>query len=55
MGGQGMSPYEQKTQQSPFWGFDTAPQFEHSQKYWQESVGISSVDCSPHFGHVIVD
>lgn len=43
IGGQGTSPYEQNTQQSPCLGFATALQEGHSQKYWHESVCIVSV------------
>jgi hypothetical protein len=55
MGGQLTLPYEQNTQQSPFLGLRIRPQFEHSQKTRQESVGIISSFLNPHSGHVIID
>jgi hypothetical protein len=42
-GGQGMSPNEQKTQQSPGFGFMRTPQPGHSKKNRHASIGISSV------------
>lgn len=55
MGGQGTSPYEQKTQQVPFLGVITNPQFLHWYRMRQWSVGILSVFWKPHLGHVTVD
>ena len=55
MGGQGIVPKEQNTQQSPAFGFNSAPQPLQSYKNWQESVGIVSVARWPHSGQVIVD
>lgn len=54
LGGQGMSPYEQNTQQSPDSGFSIAPQDGQSQKNRQASVGMSARVAVPHPGHVIV-
>jgi hypothetical protein len=53
-GGQGTSPHEQNTQQSPGFGFKTAPQAGQSQKNWQASVGMRKRVAVPHFGQVIV-
>ena len=53
-GGQGKSPYEQNTQQSPGSGFSTVPQDGQSQKNWQASVGMDVRVAVPHSGHVIV-
>lgn len=53
-GGQGTSPYEQNTQQSPGSGFSTVPQDGQSQKNWQASVGMDVRVAVPHSGHVIV-
>lgn len=54
LGGQGTSPYEQNTQQSPDSGFSTVPQDGQSQKNWQVSVGMDVRVAVPHSGHVIV-
>ncbi len=54
-GGQGVLPYEQKTQQSPGFARTTAPHDGQSQKNWHLSVGISAVVCVSQWGHVIVD
>lgn len=54
LGGQGTSPYEQNTQQSPDSGFSTVPHDGQSQKNWQASVGMSVRVAVPHLGHVIV-
>ena len=53
-GGQGTSPYEQNTQQSPDSGFSTVPQDGQHQKNWQASVGMEVRVAVPHLGHVIV-
>lgn len=53
-GGQGTSPHEQNTQQSPGLGFSSAPQAGQSQKNWQASVGMGVRVAVPHSGHVIV-
>lgn len=53
-GGQGTLPHEQKTQQSPGFGFNSAPQAGHSQKNWQASVGMRARVAVPHCGQVIV-
>jgi len=53
-GGQGTSPQEQNTQQSPRLGFSSAPPSGHSQKNWQASVGMRKRVAVPHFGQVIV-
>jgi hypothetical protein len=55
IGGHGISPYEQKTQQSPFLGFICKSHCLQAQGYWQASVGIPSVERCPHVGHVIAD
>jgi len=55
IGGQGTSPYEQNTQQSPCFGLKTFLHSGHSQKNWQESVGIVSLNWCPQFGQVIID
>jgi hypothetical protein len=54
IGGQGTSPHEQNTQQSPGLGFNTAPQAGQSQKNWQASVGMRARVAEPHCGQVIV-
>jgi len=41
IGGQGVSPQEQKTQQSPGLGFSTDPHPGQSKKYWQASSGMT--------------
>lgn len=49
-------PKEQKTQQSPGFGFIIVPHDGQSQKNWQEFVGISKSACTPpHWGQVSVD
>lgn len=53
-GGQGTSPYEQNTQQSPGLGLSSAPQAGQSWKNRQASVGMVSTDRCPHCGHVSV-
>ena len=53
--GQGMVPYEQKTQQSPGFGRSTAPHAGQSQKNWQLSVGMAASVTAPHPGHVMVE
>jgi hypothetical protein len=55
MGGQGTSPKEQKTQQSPFLGFRISLQLGHSQKYWHEFSGIFSEISCLHLGQVIFE
>jgi hypothetical protein len=54
-GGQGTLPNEQKTQQSPGLGFSTASHEVQSYKYWQASVGMTSVFSAPQRGQVIID
>jgi hypothetical protein len=44
IGGHGTSPYEQKTQQSPCFGFSNSPQSLQSYNLWHALVGISSFD-----------
>ena len=55
IGGQAVSPYEQKTQQSPSLGRIIVSQLGHFQKNWHASVGIVSRDWELQFGHVMVD
>jgi hypothetical protein len=55
IGGQGTSPNEQKTQQSPGWGLKISLHCLHSWKNWQASVGIAIFSENPHFGQVSVD
>jgi hypothetical protein len=45
IGGQGTSPYEQKTQQSPDFGFSVAPQAGQSYRMQQESKAIVNVSA----------
>ncbi len=52
MGGQGVSAYEQNTQQSPSFGLKTDLQFSHSYDIWQKSKGIFNSFVKPHSGHV---
>jgi hypothetical protein len=54
LNGQGLLPYEQYTQQSSGFGFSIVPQFGHSAKYTQRSVGIVSAQREEQDGHVIV-
>ena len=44
IGGHGMLPYEQNTQQSPGLGRSNTPQCGHSWKNRHASVGMTSVD-----------
>jgi hypothetical protein len=53
-GGQGVSPNEQNTQQSPGFGRNSVLHPTHSKKYKQALVGISSTETCPHCGHVIL-
>jgi hypothetical protein len=50
--GQGTDPYEQNTQQSPAFGFSSAPHDGHAKKKWHDSSGIVFTDTCPHWGHV---
>ena len=51
-GGQGTSPKEQKTQQSPGLGRSSSPQPSHVWKTVLVSTGISSRSAWPHVGQV---
>lgn len=55
IGGQGTLPNEQKTQQSPAWGFNKASHCRHLKKNIHESVGILSLWMWPQAGHVRID
>ncbi|AIF47582.1 hypothetical protein HY57_10025 [Dyella japonica A8] len=55
IGGHGTEPYEQNTQQSPAFGFSSAPQAAHSWKNTQAFVGMTSTLWWPHSGQVSVD
>lgn len=54
-GGQGTSPYEQNTQQSPGKGRSIAWQFAHSKKNWHASTGMCVVCSNLHSGQVNFD
>lgn len=54
-GGQGLSPYEQNTQQSFPFGRRIVLQPGHSQKNWHASTGISASVARPQAGHVICE
>jgi hypothetical protein len=55
LGGQGVVPYEQNTQQSPCRGCSRAVHAGHSWKKTHASVGICSVVLLPQFGHSMVE
>jgi hypothetical protein len=55
MGGQGTSPYEQNTQQSPGSGRIVAPQASQCATTTQASSGIVRADAAPQLGQVSVD
>jgi hypothetical protein len=52
--GQGVSPYEQNTQQSPNLAVSAAPQVRHWYRHRHERRSIVSTAGVRHFGHVIV-
>jgi len=54
LGGQGIVPYEQNTQQSPGFGCTSARQAGHSQNRTHESVGMVSFVSIPQCGQRIV-
>lgn len=53
-GGHGTSPYEQNTQQSPDFGFNSVPQAGHCQKCWHALTGMAVRVATAHCGQVIV-
>jgi len=55
LGGQGVSPYEQKTQQWPGFGLSSTAQCGQSKKYWQAFVGMIASETRPHAGQVSLE